>query len=375
MHKILIAPDSFKGTLGAREVCDILGRAFSAVFSDAEITSLPLSDGGEGLCSCIFEAVGGKFKKAVVTGVHGDSIEAEYLLLPDMTAVIESAVCCGLPLAGESNDPAASLTVGVGELMLNATSSGAERILLGLGGSATNDCGIGLASVLGYGFFDKYGRALEPCGRNLISIAKIVKPKKEFGIPVIAACDVTNPLYGKNGAARVFASQKGADSETVELLDRGAENFAEAVKHNLNIDIAFLPGAGAAGGMGAGAVIFAGATLKKGIDIIFDACGFENKIKNADLAITGEGRLDYQSFDGKVISGVAAAASKYGKKLIAICGYAGDGADRAGDFGISKVFCCINGSKPMNEIIKTCKTDLYNAGLAAAQEIYRSIDF
>ncbi|MBR5562519.1 MAG: glycerate kinase [Clostridia bacterium] len=366
--KILIAPDSFKGTLTAQEVCDIIGQAFADTINHIKITKLPAADGGEGLCACLHKICGGKMKEADVSGVFGERMTAEYLMLDNKTAVIEMAVCAGLPLAGDNKNPENATTSGVGELILDAKESGAERILLGLGGSATNDCGFGMASALGWKFIDKNGKEFIPVGRTMIDVERITRPEKSIDIPVVAACDVDNPLYGENGAAYVFAPQKGADSDMVKHLDSGLKHAAEIIVRDLSVDVSDIKGSGAAGGMGAGAVAFLNAELERGIDILLDTADFDSKAAGADLIITGEGRLDFQSVNGKVISGVANRASALGKKVIAICGSKGKGAEEIKKLGVSELYFSSETDKSFDEIIRTCKEDLYNAAVRAAKE-------
>ncbi len=370
MYNILIAPDSFKGTLTAEEVCDIIGKAFSDTHRETNITKLPVADGGEGLCSCMENICGGKKIKAVVSGVFGKPMEAGYLMLSDMTAVIEMAACAGLPLAGDKKDPSRTTTRGVGELIKDAVSKGAKSILLGLGGSATNDCGTGMADALGWEFLDKNGEKLTPTGKDLIKIKKIIPPEEKINIPVICACDVENPLYGKSGAAFVFAEQKGADKAMIEELDEGLRSFSEIIKNDLGRDVSDLKGAGAAGGLGAGAVVFLGARLEKGIDIILDRSDFDKKAAEADLIITGEGRLDSQSVNGKVISGVASRGKNLGKKIITICGCKGEGAEEIKKLGVEKMYFSCPVPKPFDLVKLTCREDLYTAAKKAAEEIF-----
>lgn len=364
---ILIAPDSFKGTLTAQEVCDIIGQAFADTIKTAKIKKLPAADGGEGLCTCLHKICGGKLKKAEVRGVFGEKITAEYLMLSDKTAVIETASCAGLPLAGENKNPEKATTFGVGELIADAVLQGAEKILLGLGGSATNDCGLGMAAALGWKFFDKNGKSFIPKGESLNNVCRIVKPHNMLNIPVVAACDVENPLYGENGAAYVFAPQKGADESMVKRLDKGLQHISEIIKRDLNVDVSDMKGSGAAGGMGAGAVAFLKAELEKGIDILLDTADFDQKAADADLIITGEGRLDFQSINGKVISGIARRAARYNKKVIAICGSKGDGAERIKETGISELYFSSESQRDFEEILKSCREDLYNAAVKAAK--------
>ncbi len=364
---ILIAPDSFKGTLTASEACDIIASAFEKTIENTKITKLPVADGGEGLCACFEKICGGKRITAEVSGVFGEKMSADYLMLDDCTAVIEMAACAGITLVVNNPDPERATTYGVGELIAHAKENGAKAVLLGLGGSATNDCGIGMAAALGWQFFDENGINVEPVGKNLSKIKKILPPEKDLNIPVIAACDVENPLYGEEGAAFVFAPQKGADEETVIRLDNGLRSISDIIYNDLKIKISDIKGAGAAGGMGGGAVAFLDAQMKKGIDIILDKAGFDEKAKNADLVITGEGRLDFQSADGKVVSGIAKRASAFNKKAIAICGSRGKGAERILECGISEIFFATKEEKTFDEIIKSCRSDLYNASVEAAK--------
>lgn len=366
--KILIAPDSFKGTLTADEVCDIIGTAFADTVKTAEITKLPAADGGEGLCACLQKIIGGETVKTEVCGVFGEKMTAEYLMLNDKTAVIEMAVCAGLPLAGEDKNPEKATTYGVGELIIHAVNNGAKKILLGLGGSATNDCGLGMASALGFKFIDKNGEAFIPTGETMCKVNRIIRPENPIHIPVTAACDVENPLCGENGAAYVFAPQKGADTDMVKRLDNGLRHVSEIIKRDMNVFVSDKKGSGAAGGMGAGALAFLGAELKKGIDILLDVADFDMKAANSDLIITGEGRLDFQSINGKVISGVAQRAAKYGKTVIAICGSGGEGAENILSLGVSALYFSCETEKPFAEIVRTCREDLYNISVRAAND-------
>lgn len=366
---ILIAPDSFKGTLTAHEVCDIIGQAFADTINDIKITKLPAADGGEGLCACLHKICGGEMKRAEVSGVFFEKITAEYLMLSDKTAVIEMAACAGLPLAGDNKNPEKATTFGVGELIIDAVRNGAKRILLGLGGSATNDCGFGMASAFGWEFTDKNGKEFIPTGATMIDVERITRPEKPIDIPVVAACDVDNPLYGEKGAAYVFAPQKGADTDMVNRLDNGLKHASEIIGRDLSVYVSSMKGAGAAGGMGAGAVAFLKAELKRGIDILLDTADFESKAAEADLIITGEGRLDIQSVNGKVISGIANRASALGKKVIAICGSKGEGAEEIKKLGVSELYFSSETDKSFDEIIRTCKEDLYNAAVRAAEKV------
>ncbi len=367
MYNVLIAPDSFKGTLTAYEVCEIIGKAFRDTAADCETEYLPLADGGEGLCACMEQIFGGEYITAEAKGVFGGDMQASYLMLADGTAVIETASVAGLPLAGEKKNPELTTTRGLGMLISHAEKQGAKRILLGLGGSATNDCGAGMAFSLGYRFYGEEGEIICPTGKDLVSVTKIIPPETKPGIPVTCACDVDNPLYGANGAAYVFAPQKGADADMVKRLDDGLRNIARVIKKDLGADVSSVPGGGAAGGLGAGACVFLGARLSRGIDIILDYARFDEKAGRADLIVTGEGRLDSQSLQGKVISGVVTRALAAGKKVIAVCGCAGEGWKKALDAGLAGAYFSCDAPGSAQEILKTCRRDLYNAAVRAAQ--------
>lgn len=369
-RRILIAPDSFKGTLTAAEVSELIAEGLLAVDPALQITALPVADGGEGLAAALLPACGGTLCSATVSGVFGAPMQAGFLLLPDGTAVIETAACAGLPLAGENRNPALATTRGVGELMLAAQRGGAKRILLGLGGSATNDGGIGAASALGWQFLDANGAPVEPIGANLLAIETILPPEAPFPLPVEAACDVENPFCGPHGAAYIFAPQKGADPAMVAQLDAGLRQLAAVIARDCGVNVLELPGAGAAGGFGGGAVAFFSAALKKGVDLVLDAAGFDAKAAEADLIITGEGRLDGQSADGKVISGVAKRGAAAGKPVIAVCGCKGDGWERIFDCGVTAAFFSTETPRPMAELLQTCRKDLIDAAKRAGAELF-----
>ena len=369
MLSFLIAPDSFKGTLTAPEVCDIVARAVLAAVPGSAVAKLPAADGGEGFSLALQAACGGERKTVVVGGPHGERVEAGYTVLPGGAAAMDMASCAGLVLAGAGNNPALASTFGVGEMLLDAVNHGAKSVVLGLGGSATNDCGIGMAAALGYRFLGAAGRELPPVGASMSDVRRIVRPAEPFGASVQAACDVDNPLYGPEGAAFVFAPQKGADPATVRLLDEGLRNMAGIIKKDLGCDVAAVPGAGAAGGMGAGAVAFLGGTLRSGIDLLLDAAGFEKQLEKADVVITGEGRMDAQSVRGKVCAGVARRAAAAGKRVYAVCGSLGEGAQAMTGLGVRGMFAASEAGRPWEEIVRTCREDLYKAAFAAAREI------
>lgn len=368
--KIVIAPDSFKGTLSSLEVCLIIEKAFREKIENIEIIKLPAADGGEGLCASVLNITGGETVSLRARGVFSDSINTHYIITPDNTAVIETASCAGLVLAGENKNPMKATTFGVGEQIMHAHKRGVKEIVLGLGGSATNDCGIGMAAAMGYSFLDENGNPLEPAGASMISVKHIRVPEKAANIKVIAACDVDNPLYGEKGAAHVFAPQKGADEKMVRLLDDGLRNMASVIHRDLGIRVDDIPGAGAAGGMGAGVAAFLKGSLCHGIELLLNMANFEKLIKNADFVITGEGKLDSQSAAGKAPFGIMNRAKKAGIPTVGIFGIIDKTAqNEAGEF--FSVYAATEEALPLCELQKSCRASLYQAAWRAAEELKR----
>ncbi len=321
MNRIVVASDSFKGTLSSMEICGIAEKVIPEYFPGCSIFALPVADGGEGTVDC-FLRLGARPVEREVTGPLSEPVKAVYAVMGD-TAVIEVSSAAGLPLAGDRKDPEKTTTFGVGELIKDAVSSGLKKILLGLGGSATNDVGCGMAAALGAQFFDPRGKEFVPTGGTLSDVAKVdLSGIREFlkDTEIVAMCDVSNPLCGKNGAAYVYGPQKGADRKAVKRLDKGLENIASVMRPVHGGDISLLPGTGAAGGLGAGCIWFMGGTLKPGAEAILDAAGFDDALKGADLVITGEGRLDSQSFQGKLLSAVKRRADAAGVPIAAVAG-------------------------------------------------------
>lgn len=318
--KIIIAPDSFKGTLSSVEVCDIIGGVLQEKYPGAVLIKIPIADGGEGTSEAYLHIFGGEAVTVKAESPLGNSIDAVYAMLKDKTAVIETAAASGIGIEKENNALQAS-TFGTGQLVLDALNKGAKRIILGLGGSATTDGGTGFLSALGARFLRSDGFSVPRGGIGLAELDRIELSKLDKRlqrVPLTVLCDVTNPLTGKNGAAFVFAPQKGADEEQVKLLDVGLQKLTGATARTLGKDFSSLPGAGAAGGMGFAAAAFLGARLQSGIDCILDAANFEDSSENADLVITGEGKMDSQSLCGKAPFGVAKRSRA--KKNIAVVG-------------------------------------------------------
>ena len=379
--KIIIAPDSFKGTLTAAQVCEIISKAFAEVHPGAEIHTLPLADGGEGMARAWAAACGGELLEAGVTGPYGEPVKAEYLLLPDKTAVLETASCAGLEQARPRGlNPELTTTKGLGALLLAAKEAGAARILLGLGGSATNDAGCGMAHALGWQFYDHNGERFCPTGGTLANIAKIIAPARPFDLPVTAACDVQAPLCGPEGAAYVYAPQKGADPAMAERLDAGLRHVAGALRNHpalraplLRGELADYPGAGAAGGLGFGVKAFLGGELRPGIDLLLDCAGFDDLLDGADLVITGEGRMDAQTLQGKAPCGVLRRAQARGVPAAGVCGCVGRGAQALLAAGFLGIYPAVDGPKPFEALLRTCREDLYAAAKEAAAKLISEI--
>ncbi|MCP9770036.1 glycerate kinase [Lacihabitans sp. LS3-19] len=318
--QILIAPDSFKDSLSARKVAESIAEGISQTFSQAQIEILPLADGGEGTLEAIKSTQ--KEVKIMASDPLFRKLPTEYLWdEKTKTAFIEMAKISGLEcLKPEERNPDKTSTFGTGELVLDALKQKAKKIILFIGGSATNDGGIGLAAALGYFFYDKDGNTLNPIGESLIEIASysysgaIDLSQTEF----IVATDVTNPFYGENGAAYIYAKQKGASEDQIRMLDSGLKNLSEIVSKTQNIDVQTIPGAGAAGGLGGGAVAFLNAKVISAADLVFEICDLQEKIQKADIIITGEGRIDEQTWNGKLIARLLETAKN--KKVILIGG-------------------------------------------------------
>lgn len=340
--KIVIAPDSFKGSLSAIEVCDIIGNAIIKIIPTAEIIKMPVSDGGEGLVNALVRDRG-EMISLVVTDPLFRKITAEYGILDGQTAVIEMAAAAGLPLlASEERNPLNTTTYGVGEMITDAViQHGCKKIILGLGGSATNDGGLGVASALGIRFLDKNKNILSPCGENLSQVEFIdlsqVDPRFHE-IDMTIACDVENSLCGKLGAASVYGPQKGATAEMVSILDSGLNHFGKLLENKSGKDLLALKGIGAAGGMALPLVALFNAHLKSGLNIVLDELKFDALIEGADLIITGEGKTDAQSVMGKVISGVGNRGKRQQVPVIVISGALGDGYKAIYDCGVSAAF-------------------------------------
>ena len=350
MKKCVVVSDSFKGTVSSREICAIAQQVIPRHFPACKVVCIPVADGGEGTVDCFVQAMGAQRVGVTVTNALGEKSAAAYARIGEL-AIIEMAAAAGLPQVGALRCPGTATTYGVGELIAHAVHSGCKRILLGLGGSATNDGGCGCAAALGVGFLDADGQSFVPVGDTLGRIARIDTAKADEllrSVEITVMCDVTNPLYGPTGAAYVFAPQKGADAEKVKSLDAGLRHFGDVIRSQYGLDVSAMPGDGAAGGMGAGCVALLGGTIQSGIDAVLDVTGFDRQLEGADLVITGEGRIDSQSADGKVVSGVARRTRAKGVPLIAIAGGIADSAGAVYDIGVSAMFSTDRAALPVD---------------------------
>jgi glycerate kinase len=338
--KVICAPDSYKECLSAEEAAAAMAEGVRRVLPHAEVDLCPVADGGEGTVDALVAALGGDYRESRVTGPCGEPVTARWGLLDGSTAVIEMAAAAGLYLVPRTRrDPLTTTTYGVGELMLAARKAGARRLILGLGGSATVDGGCGMAQALGWRFLDARGREMAAplTGGELSSIMHIEVGTADdalAGLEIEGACDVDAPLLGPEGAAAIFAPQKGADPEGVAALEAGLTHLARLVGRELGADMANLAHAGAAGGLGAGLAVFARARLGSGIDRVLATSRFEERLQGADLCLTGEGRIDGQTLTGKACLGVARAAARYGVPVVALVGAAGPGADALPSVGL-----------------------------------------
>lgn len=345
--KIIVAPDSFKGNQTALAVANAIERGMRKFDQNLEIIKVPLADGGEGTVEAAASAAGGQIVSVTVTDPLNGSVEAEYAILHDgTTAVIEMAAASGLPLVPDHlKNPGKTSTIGTGELIRHALDSGCRKIILGIGGSATNDGGMGAASALGVKFLDEKGKETGVTGDDMLRVKTIDMSLLDPRIPntdILVACDVSNPFYGPTGAAYIYAPQKGASKEKVISLDKGLRNLAEVIEKSLGKSIVDIPGTGAAGGLGGGLIAFFNAKLQSGIELILKAVEFDKILENAQLVITGEGKTDYQTAFGKVPAGVAASAKKQGIPVVCFSGALGKKIEELYATGITALFSTAN---------------------------------
>ncbi len=372
---ICIAMDSFKECMTALEACNSIKEGFLEVYKDdCSISVVPMSDGGEGTVQSLVDSTNGELFEVEVLDPLFHKTNACYGLLGDKkTAVIEMASASGLALVPvEKRNPMDTTTYGTGELILSALDKGVDTIILGIGGSATNDCGVGMAAALGIKFLDEDKNEIKPCGGELNKVVHIDYSNIDTRIKntkFIVACDVNNPLTGEEGASNVYGRQKGATEEQVKTLDNNLKHIAHIVEKQTGKHIETVAGAGAAGGLGAGSLAFLDGELKKGIDIVIKFSGIESFVKDADIVITGEGQVDFQSAFGKTPVGVAKVAKKYDKKVIALAGSLGKGYENVFDHGIDCAFSIVRGASTLEDALINGKDNLKNTAINVARLI------
>jgi glycerate kinase len=354
---IVLAPDSFKESMTAKEVCEAMERGIKKVNNKVTCIHVPMADGGEGTMQSLVDATGGRIYSLKVIGPLGNKVEASYGILGDKkTAVLEMASASGLHLVPiEKRNPLITTTYGTGELIKACLDHGVRKILIGIGGSATNDGGVGAIQALGGKLLDNEGNELAFGGGELGKLARIDLSNFDTrlqGIIIEVACDVSNPLCGEKGASSVFGPQKGATPEIIKELDNNLKHYADIIKKQLEKDIINVPGSGAAGGLGAGLMAFLDGRLKKGIEMVMECAGLEEKIKSVDMVWTGEGSIDFQTQYGKTPLGVAAVAKKYNKPVIALAGKVGKNIEVLYGKGIDSIFCIMQGVTSLEEALK-----------------------
>ncbi len=363
--KVLISPDSYKDSLSAIEVANCIEQGILLANNSINILKVPIADGGEGTIDAFVQGSNGRIIKTIAHGPLMKLMDTSYGVLGNQkTAIIEMAKISGLELLSKQNrNPLLTTTYGVGELMLHAINKGYRKLIIGIGGSATNDGGVGMAQALGATFYDKDKQPIPKGGQHLLDISSIdlstINPLIQ-DCEIIVACDVSNPLYGPKGAAHVYAKQKGANFDDIITLDNGLRHLADTLQIEIGHDYSHMEGVGAAGGLGFGLVAFTNATLKPGIDILIKACNLEEKIRDCDLLITGEGRTDKQTIFGKAPVGLAKIAKKYNKKVICISGSLGNGFEKVYDYGIDSIFSIVPVTIQLEKAIRDVKPNLIN---------------
>ena len=370
--KIVLAPDKFKASLTGADFCRIVSGVLKGVKPDLEVTEIPLADGGDGTAEVLEARLGAERIEVNVSDPLFRPIQADYLFeTRTKLAFIEMAKASGFALLNPSErNPMNTSSYGTGELIRDALQKGAKRIVLGIGGSATNDAGIGLAAALGYRFVDAQGVALSPVGKNLPHIHQIIRPENDLldGVQIELACDVSNPFYGKEGAAYVYGPQKGASEQEVEYLDQGLQHLADLIKSDFGLDVQTVPGAGAAGGIGGGAVAFLGAKHRAGIELVKALLDFDTQIKGADWIISGEGALDEQSFYGKTIKGVCDSAAALSIPVAVFCGHLDLTRQKQKEVGIAYATSINKPGQSLEEAIASTSKNLKDAVEQFAKE-------
>lgn len=360
---IVLAPDSFKESMTAKEVCVAMERGIKKVNSNIQCIHVPMADGGEGTMQSLVDATGGEVYSLEVVGPLGNKVKAEYGILGNgEIGVLEMASASGIHLVSlEERNPLITTTYGTGEIIKACLDRGVKKLLIGIGGSATNDGGVGVIQALGGRLLDKEGNELGFGGGELekldrIDLTNFDRRLKDVVIEV--ACDVSNPLCGENGASYIFGPQKGASVEMIKILDNNLKHYAKVIKEQFDKDVLEIAGAGAAGGLGAGLMVFLNGNLKKGIEIVIEYSGLEKKVKNCDMVWTGEGSIDFQTQYGKTPLGVATVAKKYNKPVVALAGRVGDDIDILYEKGIDSIFGIMRGVTTIDEALKNGKENI-----------------
>lgn len=365
--KMLFASDSFKGSLTSAQTIGLLTKAANEVFGECECCGVPVADGGEGTVNAVVEAVGGQVVTCPVHGPLMDMTDACYGIFDKDSAIIEMSAASGLPLVPEGlRDPMNTTTLGTGEMIADALDRGYRKLFIAIGGSATNDGGMGCARALGVRFLDGNGCELEGFGRDLINVRSIDMSGldgrlKECTVTVM--CDVTNPLCGKDGATRTFGAQKGATEEIQARLEEGMCNYRDIIKESFGIDCDSIRGAGAAGGLGAALSVFLGATMRSGIETVLDLIRFDERLEGVDLVVTGEGRTDWQSCFGKVMQGVGVRAKAKDIPVLGLCGSLGRGAMDICGYGISSLMTTVNAPMTLEDALENAEDLYYGAAV------------
>ncbi|WP_167959286.1 glycerate kinase family protein [Anaerosporobacter faecicola] len=378
MKRCIIMPDSYKGTLSSLQICNTMENVIKRHFPECETIKVPMADGGEGTVDCFLYATDAQKIQVRTTGPYGETIETYYARLGD-TAVIEMASAAGLVLAKNSKyglNPRKTTTYGVGLMMKHAIDHGCKEIILGLGGSCTNDAGVGAARALGTCFFDTRGKEFIPTADTLLRIADIdnsIAEERLQGVKVTAMCDIDNPLFGPEGAAYVFAPQKGADDATVRLLDSNLRGLADIIEGVLGKRVSQMPGAGAAGGFGAGVVSFFQGKLRSGIDTLLDLVHFDDLLEGTDMIFTGEGRIDSQSLRGKAVIGIAMRAKVSDVPVVAVVGSIAEDITPAYDMGVTSIFSINRAPMSFEEVKEMSEQNLADT-MDSLMRFYRCVE-
>lgn len=376
--KLLFVSDSFKGSLSSEQTIELLTKAAEEIFPNCSCGGMPVADGGEGTAQAVVQAVNGRIQEADVQGPLGEQAHAFYGQLDEKRAVLEMACASGLPLVPEKErNPEKMTTFGTGELIRHVLDDGYRDISIAIGGSATNDGGMGCMRALGVKFLDKSGKELQGCGEDLIHVAEIDISGLDPRIlqsKITVMCDVTNPLCGKDGATWTFGKQKGADESMQERLEAGMQNYRDVIKRQFDIDLDQIPGAGAAGGLGAALLVFLHGELKSGIETVLELIDFDRKLEDVSLVVTGEGRTDWQSCFGKVVQGVGDHCKKKGVPVAALVGSMGPGAEKIYEHGICSIMTTVNGVMSLEEAMDHAEELYYAAALRLFRFIKTGMD-